>query len=125
MKKIVTTQAPNPSGHYSQAIVHNDIMYVSGQLPIISGEKPRAPGSIEEQTVQALRNLKAILTAGGSGLKRVLKITIYISDISLRNTVNEVYSAFFGDHHPARSVVPTRGLHLGYQIEIDAIAALI
>lgn len=126
MKKIVTNEAPKPSGHYSQAIVYNDIMYVSGQLPIVPGKNVQTPpGSIEEQTTQALRNLEAILTAGGSGLSRVLKTTIYISDISLWNTVNQIYSDFFGDHRPARAVVPTRELHFGYQIEIDAIAALI
>ena len=125
MKKIVTNEAPKPSGHYSQAIVYNDIMYVSGQLPIVPGKNVEAPGSIEEQATQALRNLEAILIAGGSGLNRVLKTTIYISDISLWNTVNQIYSEFFGDHRPARAVVPTRELHFGFQIEIDAIAALI
>ena len=124
MKKIVTNKAPNPSGHYSQAIVHNDVMYVSGQLPINPGESPGEPGSIEEQTIQVIKNLEAILIAGGSGLDRVLKTTVYISDISLWNTVNEVYSRFFADHRPARAVVPTRELHFGFQIEMDAIAAI-
>jgi 2-iminobutanoate/2-iminopropanoate deaminase len=124
VKKIVTNKAPKPSGHYSQAIVHNDVMYVSGQLPIKPGENPGNPGTMEEQTVQVIKNLEAILVAGGSGLDKVIKTTVYISDISLWSVVNEVYSRYFDDHLPARAVVPTRELHFGYQIEMDAIAAL-
>ena len=124
MKKIQTDNAPIPAGHYSQAIVHNGLVYVSGQLPIdpLTGEKKTGP--IEHQTRQVLKNLSAILEASGSSLARVLKVTIYISDISLWEKVNKVYSQFFGDHRPARAVVPTRDLHFGFKIELEAIAAL-
>jgi 2-iminobutanoate/2-iminopropanoate deaminase len=124
MKKIHTDQAPVPAGHYSQAIVHNGLVFVSGQLPIdpLTGDKKTGP--IEDQTKQVLNNLAAILEASGSSLARVLKITIYISDISLWGKVNEVYSEFFGEHRPARAVVPTRDLHFGFKIELEAIAAV-
>lgn len=124
MKKIHTDQAPIPAGHYSQAIVHNGLVFVSGQLAInpLTGEKKT--GSIEEQTSQVLQNLSAILEASGSSMGQVLKVTIYISDISLWGKVNEVYSGIFGEHRPARAVVPTRDLHLGFKIELEAIAAL-
>jgi 2-iminobutanoate/2-iminopropanoate deaminase len=95
------------------------------QLPIIPGKDPGFIGTIEEQTGQALSNLDAILKAAGSGRDRVLKVTIYISDISLWDRVNASYSRFFGTHRPARSVVPAGELHFGYQIELDAIAAVI
>ena len=81
-------------------------------------------GSIEEQTEQALKNLSEILKAAGSNLNQVIKTTVYISDIELWDRVNAVYARFFGEHRPARAVVPTRNLHFGFQIEIEAIAAL-
>jgi len=124
MKKIQTDKAPIPGGHYSQAVVHNGLVYISGQLPVdpLTGEK--ITGSIEDQTNQVLKNLSAILDASGSSLDRVLKVTVYISDISLWGKVNEVYSRVFGDHRPARAIVPTRELHFGFKIELEAIAAL-
>ncbi|MCK4617516.1 Rid family detoxifying hydrolase [Candidatus Aerophobetes bacterium] len=125
MKKILTQKAPKPAGHYSQAIIYNDLVYVSGQLPIdpITGEKRIA--SIEEQTEQALKNVAAILKAAGSDINHVIKTTVYISDIELWDRINAVYANFFGEHRPARVVVPTKNLHYGFQIEIEAIAALI
>ena len=81
-------------------------------------------GSIEEQTEQVLANLDAILRAAGSGRDHVLKVTVYVSDIALWGRVNAVYARFFGEHRPARTVVPTRELHYGFQVEIDAIAAV-
>jgi len=124
MIEISTQNAPSPSGHYSQAIVHNNIVYVSGQLPIdpLTGEK--RVGSIEEQTEQALKNLSGILKAAGSDIHNVIKTTVYVSDIELWDRVNAVYSRFFGEYRPARVVVPTRDLHFGFQIEIEAIAAV-
>jgi 2-iminobutanoate/2-iminopropanoate deaminase len=125
MKRIVTLNAPQPAGHYSQAIVHNDLVYVSGQLPIEPETGKRILGPIEEQTTQVLENLSAILKEANSDLNRVLKTTVYVSDISLWDKVNAVYSEFFGNHRPARAVVPTRELHFGFQIEIEAIAAVL
>ena len=76
MKKIQTDKAPNPAGHYSQAVVHNGMVFVSGQIPIdpLTGEKINGP--IEEQTAQVLKNLTAILEASGSSLAQVLKVTV-------------------------------------------------
>jgi 2-iminobutanoate/2-iminopropanoate deaminase len=134
MIEISTPNAPPPAGHYAQAIVHNGLVYVSGQLPVDpaadahadagppAGEK--GPGSIEEQAEQALQNVAAILQAAGSDLDHVLKTTVYVSDIRLWGRVNAVYAAFFGHHRPARAVVPTRELHYGFQVEIEAIAAI-
>ena len=124
MHAIETRDAPGAAGHYSQAIVHNGVVYVAGQLPIDPANRDRPVGSIEEQTEQTLRNVEAILKAAGSGLDRVLQMTIYISDISLWGGVNVAYARVMGAHRPARAVVPVNELHYGYQIEIQAIAAV-
>ncbi len=124
MELIQTPNAPQPAGHYAQALVHNGLVYVSGQLPINPARDEKRVGSIEEQADQALRNLQAILQAAGSDLDRVLKVTVYVSDIQLWGRVNAVYARVFGAHHPARSVVPVGELHYGFQLELDAIAAV-
>ena len=124
MIAVSTAEAPAPAGHYSQAIVHENTVYVSGQLPIDPSTDAKQVGSIEEQTEQALRNVAAILEAAGSDISRVLKTTVYVSDITLWGRVNTVYAEFFGEHRPARAVVPTRDLHFGFQVEIEAVAAV-
>jgi len=121
MEIVFTDKAAKPGGHYSQAIVHNGLVFVAGQLPVTpAGEKITGP--IEEQAEQALKNLGAILEAAGSGLENVLKVTVYVSDIGLWGRVNDVYARFFGDHRPARAVVPSRDLHHGFLVEIEAVA---
>jgi 2-iminobutanoate/2-iminopropanoate deaminase len=120
---IHTSNAPSPAGHYSQAVVHNGLVYVAGQLSIDPQTGEKKLGSIEEQTEQTLNNVGEILRAAGSDLSRVLKMTVYISDINLWGAVNEVYARIMGAHRPARAVIPTRELHYGFLIEIDAIAA--
>jgi 2-iminobutanoate/2-iminopropanoate deaminase len=120
---VHTQDAPTPAGHYSQAVVYNGLVFVAGQLAVdpLTGEKKL--GSIEEQTEQALKNVGGILKAANSDLSRVLKMTVYISDISLWGRVNEVYARVLGAHRPARAVIPTNELHHGFLIEIDAVAA--
>ncbi len=121
MKEIYTNNASRPGGHYSQAVEHNGLIFVAGQLPITaSGEK--ITGSIEEQTKQVLKNLEEILKAAGCGLDNVLKTTVYISDMNLWGRVNGVYAEHFGEHCPARAVVPTRELHYGFLVELEAVA---
>ena len=123
IRTVLTDQAPAPGGHYSQAVVYNGMVFVAGQLAIkANGE--RVLDSIEVQTEQALANVAAILRAAGSDLSRLLKVTIYVSDIDLWGTVNQVYARVMGEHRPARAIVPVKDLHYGFQIEIEAIAAL-
>jgi 2-iminobutanoate/2-iminopropanoate deaminase len=122
MKYISTQKAPIPAGHYSQAIVQGNLVFVSGQLPIDPSSGEKKTDSIEDQTEQTLQNLAEILKAANSGMDRVVKVTVYLSDIELWNQVNAVYAKYFGEHKPARAVVPTRELHYGFQIEIEAIA---
>lgn len=122
---ILTPNAPKPAGHYSQATVHNGIVYVAGQLPIDPKTGEKKLGPIEEQTEQTLKNVAEILRAAGSDLSRVLKVTVYVSDIEHWGKVNEVYAKFFGEHRPARAVVPTRDLHYGFKIEVECVAAVL
>ena len=122
MTFINTPNAPVPGGHYSQAVVHNGQLYLSGILPITPAGEKLSSATIAEQTEQILANLDAILQAAGSQRDKVLKVTVFISDISAWATVNQVYARFFGDHRPARSVVPCSPLHYGFGIELEAIA---
>jgi len=124
MRTIETPNAPRPAGHYSQAIVHDGLVFVAGQLPLDPKTTEKHAGTIEEQAEQALKNIAEILKAAGSDLGHVLKTTVYISDITLWGRVNTVYAKAFGEHRPARAVVPVKELHFGYQIEIEAIAAV-
>ena len=124
IETILTEDAPRPGGHYSQAIVCNGLVFVSGQLSIDPTTGEKRLGSIEQQTEQVLNNVAAILKAANSDICRTLKMTVYVADIDLWSAVNAVYAKFMGDHRPARAVVPTRELHHGFLIEIEAIAAV-
>jgi 2-iminobutanoate/2-iminopropanoate deaminase len=121
MRIIKSDKIPEPKGHYSPAIEHHGVLYLSGQLPVdpVSG---KVPGNIEDQTQQALENVRLILTEAGSAMDRVLTMRLYISDIALWTAVNQVYAAFLGAHKPARAIIPTRDLHHGCLIEIEAMA---
>jgi len=120
---VSTPDAPTPGGHYSQAIVYNGLVYVAGQLAINPHTGQKITGSIEEQTEQCLTNIAEILKAAGTDLSRVLKMTVYVTDIEMWGAANSVYARVMGDHRPARAIVPVKELHYGFKIEIDAIAA--
>jgi 2-iminobutanoate/2-iminopropanoate deaminase len=122
VSEISTPNAPRPAGYYSQAIGHDNLVYVSGQLSIDPAAGEKKVGQIEEQTEQVLQDLDGILKAAGCGTDQVIKTTVYISGMELWGQVNTVYSRFFGEHRPVRAVVPTRNLYFGFQVEIEAIA---
>ena len=113
----------NSVAHYSKAVIHNGIVYVSGQLPILLGSKT-PPETIEKQTELVLQKLQSVLEEAGSGINRILCTTIFVSDVKYWSKVNEVYAKFFGNHKPARTIVPTNTLHFGCLIEINAIASI-
>ena len=123
MKIINTPKMPAANGHYSQCIEHNGILYLSGQLPMNRNSKT-IPESIEDQTDLVLKNMEAILIEAGSSKNKVLQVRIYISNIELWDKVNDRYSFFFEEHKPARCVIPTRELHFGCLIEMEATAIL-
>ncbi len=124
MRKILIEGIPAPKGHYSPGVVHNGLVYVSGQLPMTLDTRQPVTGSIEEQTELALRNVEAVLKAAGSDLDHVLQMTIYVSDMELWTAVNKKYAEVMGDHRPARAIVPVKDLHFDTKIEIQAIAAV-
>jgi len=122
-KAVVTAGAPEAVGPYSQAIKYGNLLFVSGQIPINPGDGT-VPGSVEEQTEQVLKNLEAILRAGGSSLEKVLKATVFITDMNNFMVVNEIYARYFPGTPPARACVQVSALPKGVQVEIEAIAAI-
>lgn len=121
--EIRTEGAPAPVGPYSQAIRAGDLVFASGQIPLDPDSGKIVGGEIEDEARQALANLAAVLAAAGSGLERVVKATVYLTDLSLFPRVNVVYAeAFKFDPAPARVTVGVASLPLGAHVEIDAIA---
>jgi 2-iminobutanoate/2-iminopropanoate deaminase len=118
---IQTTSAPMPMGHYSQGVLCHGILYVSGQLPLDPADRS-LPESVEAQARQVLRNVIAIVEAAGGARESIVQMQVFIPDISHWPTVNQVYEEILGSHKPARTVVPTRDLHLGALVEVNAIA---
>jgi 2-iminobutanoate/2-iminopropanoate deaminase len=124
-KKIISTsKAPQAIGPYSQAVRFNNLLFISGQIPIEPGSGAILAGNIKEQTKQILENLNSILTAGDSSLNNVLRVTIFLTNLEDYAAVNEVYTQFFEVSQPARSTVQVSRLPMDVQIEIDAIAGI-
>ena len=123
-KLVSTDLAPVARGHYSQALVANGIVYVSGQLPFVPGKDAAMPEGIKAQAGQALQNVRQILKAAGSSVDRILSVKIFVTNVESWLLVNEVYINFMGAHRPARTVVPVSTLHMGALIEINAMAAV-
>lgn len=121
MKYISTDKAPAAIGPYSQAVNIGELIYTSGQIPL-DASGVLVEGSIEEQTKQVLTNLSEVLKEGGSSLDKVVKTTIFLSDMENFASVNKIYAKFFGNHKPARSTVAVKTLPLQVGIEIEAIA---
>jgi len=123
---VRTESAPAPfqGAPYSQAIVANGFVFVSGQLALKPGEKGLTAGTIEEQTEQVFANLAAILAEAGSGLDKLVKTTVFLQNLGDFQGMNGVYTAHVGDRPPARSTVEVAQLPSGALVEIEAIALL-
>jgi 2-iminobutanoate/2-iminopropanoate deaminase len=123
MKEIIaTTKAPAAVGPYSQGVCVSDFIFTAGQLGIVPGTKDFAGSDIESQTRQALQNLEAVLKAGGSCLKHVVKTTVFLADMGEFARMNGVYAEFFPENPPARSAVQAAALPLGGRVEVEAVA---
>jgi len=120
MQYVRSDLAPPPRGHYSQAVTANGFVFVAGQLPL--GSDDAVPKGIEAQTRQALRNVSDVLEAAGSGLDKLVTVTVYVTDIADWPVVNRIYAEMLGDHRPARTVAVSPQLHFGCLVEIQAIA---
>ena len=124
MREIVSTdKAPGAIGPYSQAIKTGGMIYCSGQIPIDPETGEFVSNDITEQTDQVLKNLSAVLEAGGTNLGNVVKTTVFLADMADFPKMNEVYARYFGKEPPARSTVQAAGLPRGVKVEIDVIAA--
>lgn len=119
---IHTTEAAQPGGHYSQAVLHQGVLHVSGQLPVRADGSHSMDEPFEVQAAIALDNLVAILKAAGSEPDDVLKVTVYIAGVEHWPAFDRIYARYLGTHRPARAVVPVPALHHGYLIEIEAMA---
>ena len=124
MKEVrIKTKLQN-KGHYVPGMVSGNTLYISGQLPVHHETGAPMADGIAQQTKDALHNVELVLKAAGCQKENVVLCRVYIPDVSYWDTVNEVYGAFFGSHKPARVIVPTRALHNGALIEIEAVAEL-
>jgi len=122
MEKVETSSAPQAIGPYSQAVKVGNLIFTSGQIALTpAGEFIN--GDVEEQTHQVCRNLEAVLKAAGVGLEKVVKTTIFLTDIADFEKVNRVYAQYFS-HRPARSTVAVKELPKGAKVEIEAVAVV-
>ncbi|MBI4356285.1 MAG: RidA family protein [Gammaproteobacteria bacterium] len=121
---IETNQAPKAIGPYSQAIKVGQMLYCSGQIPLVPTTMKLVEGDSEKQAIQVLENLKAVIEAAGGQLSHVIKVTVYLTNLSSYPKVNEVMSRYFEKPYPARATIGVSSLPLGASIEIEAIAAL-
>jgi 2-iminobutanoate/2-iminopropanoate deaminase len=119
---VATTEAPGAVGPYSQGIVTEGLVFTAGQIPINPASGKVEAQSIEDQTRQVLRNVGAVLRAAGSGLDKVVKMTVFMTDLGDFQLMNGVYAEFFPSDPPARSAVQVVALPLGVQIEMEAVA---
>ena len=122
-RTIQTEQAPAAIGPYSQAIRIGDFLYTSGQIALDPESGIFLSGEIEEETEQTLKNISAILQAGGVNFENVIKTTVYLSDLNDFTRMNQVYEKYFSKNKPARACVQVAALPKGAKIEIEAIAS--
>ncbi len=123
MKRIVkTTKAPAAIGPYSQAVESNGTLYISGQVPLDPVSMKLVEGGIVEQTTQVMKNIGAILKEAGYDYSDVVKSTCLLSDMANFKAMNEIYSLYYPENHPARAAFAVKELPLGALIEIEAVA---
>lgn len=119
---VETPQAPKAIGPYAQAIRASGIVYTSGQIGLDPATGALVAGGIEAQTRRVLENLKAVLAAAGSSLDRVLRVTVYLTDLGHFQAMNRIFAEFLDAHRPARSTVGVASLPMGALVEMDMIA---
>ena len=125
MTKIETNRAPGAIGPYSQGMVSGKLMFTSGQIPLDPRTGAIVGDTIEEQSEQALKNLQAVLEAGGASLSSVVKTTCFLSDMGNFAAFNAVYAKFFTGDCPARSCVAVKTLPKGVMVEVEAVAEVL
>ena len=121
--RIMSCRAPAPLGHYEQALLHGNTIYLSGLLGVEASTAAAAEVPLTNQTEFALANLESILKPAGCDRSNVVRLTIFVEGVEGWSEINSVCARFFGAHKPARSVVPVGPLRLGARLEIEATAA--
>ncbi|NMU16001.1 RidA family protein [Clostridioides difficile] len=121
---IHTNDAPAALGPYSQAIKAGNLLFVSGQVPLVPETMEVVEGDVQAQTAQSLKNLKAILAESGADFSNVVKTTVFIKDMNEFGAINEVYDEYFGENKPARACVEVARLPKDVKVEIEVIAVL-
>ncbi|HJP04173.1 MAG: reactive intermediate/imine deaminase [Chromatiales bacterium] len=121
---IHTDAAPAAIGPYSQAIRHNDTVYVSGQIPLDPATGELVDGGINTQVRQVFENLKAVAEASGSDLSRALKVTVFLTDLGHFGQVNEIMAEYFAEPYPARAAIEVSALPKGAEVEADAVLSV-
>ncbi len=122
-KQIINTpHAPSPIGPYSQAVRAGDWIFISGQIPINPATGELKMNTIQEETTQVMENLKAVLTKAGATFENVVKTTIFLSDMSIFPSVNEIYGSYFTGDYPARETLAVKTLPKNVSVEISMIA---
>ncbi|OHB77475.1 MAG: hypothetical protein A2Z34_03415 [Planctomycetes bacterium RBG_16_59_8] len=124
-KRVTTEKAPAAIGPYSQAIRTGEFLFCSGQIAIDPATGKLIEGDIRAQTERVLKNLQAVVEAGGATLGSVVKTTVYLRDLAEFKEFNEVYGKFFPNDPPARATVQAAALPLGAKVEIDAVALVV
>lgn len=124
IKRISTDNAPKAIGPYSQATRVKDLVYTSGQIAINPNTGSLIVDDFEREVIQILNNLSAILEASGSSSDDIIKLTVFLTDISQFKVVNKVFLDYFKDNYPSRSLIEVSGLPMGANIEIEAIGKL-
>ena len=122
MHYVATEDAPKAIGPYSQAVTHLGTLYTSGQVALDPATGNLVEGGFEDQAHRVFRNLEAVLKEAGSSFDRVLKATVFVTDLGNFQALNAIYAQYFGDHKPARTTVEVKGLPKGALVEIDLIA---
>lgn len=124
-KKVIhTDKAPKAIGPYSQAIRTDSMVYTAGQLGIDPATGELVAGDVEEQTRQALTNIRNVLEAAGSAIEQVVKTTVFLKDMGDFLKMNAIYAEIFGENPPARSTIAVAGLPKGGLVEIEVVALL-
>ncbi len=124
MEFVQTDKAPKPIGPYSQAVRAGSMLFVSGQIPIDPETGKLVQGSFKDKARRALMNLVSIVEASGGSIENIVKVTVYLTDISRFPEFNQVYEDIMKGHKPARAVIGVASLPAGAEIEVEAIAIL-
>lgn len=122
LSSVSTPNAPKAIGPYSQAIINGDLIFTAGQIALDPASGQMVEGGIREQSERVMKNLQAVLEAAGSDMSRIVKTTVYLTDMEDFAEMNEIYGKALGGHKPARSTVAVSGLPRGARVEIDAVA---